>query len=383
MYTKMQLIHNLQSFDIKVVRQAIEALRVRGWLEDGSLSGLRLHHVHFQGADLYKADFSCSDLLMADFRWANLSSANLQNAQLGNTKFFQADLSKANLRGANLSKANLQGVGNLSENQLQQAYRLQDAILPDGTRYDGRFDLPGDLETAQVRGIDIENPRGKADFYGIFVPARINQPETGFTSHTDFQVIRKLRSADHHLVLRAIEELRRRGRLSDGTLAWSEFRFVHFQGADLSAANFHKANMNFADLRGANLTAVIFDGALLRKANLSGANFDQTSLAGACVEEACLQGAIHLDENQLLHVGRLRGATLPDGSRYDGRYNLPGDLEQARLKKIDIQSPSELAGYYGVSTESFVDGQREGSHPIEIALFDPRPVHDVSLIAGI
>lgn len=366
MYTKTQLIRNLQSFDIKVVRQAIEALRARGLLEDGSLYGISLRHGHFQGADLYKADLSGSNLLMADLRWANLSNANLRNAQLGNANFFQSDMSKTNLQGAHLSKANLQNVRNLTDDQLKQAYRLQDAIMPDGSRYDGRFNLPGDLKTAQVRGIDFENPQEKADFYGIFTPEVIDLQDTGFSPHTDLQVIRKLRSADHQLVLRSIEELRKRGCLSDGTLAWSEFRFVHFQGADLRTANFHKANMNFSDLRGANLTDVIFEGTSLRKANLSGANFSDTSLVAACLDEANLQGATNLKEDQLLQVGRLCGATLPSGSRYDGRYNLPGDLEQARLKKVDIHSAEELAAFYGVSIDTYLDGQRKGCLPEKI-----------------
>jgi uncharacterized protein YjbI with pentapeptide repeats len=373
MYTKAQLIRNLQSFDIKVVRQAIETLRARGWLDDGTLSGLCLHHVHFQGADLYQSDLSSVDLMKADLRWTNLSNANLENAQLGNVNFYQADMSKTNIRGANLSKANLQGVINLTENQLKQAHRLQDAIMPDGSRYDGRFSLPGDLKTAQVRGIDIENPQENAEFYGIFMPESPDHKDTGFSPHTDIQVIRKLRSADNLLVLRAIEELRKRGRLSNGALAWNEFQFVRFQGADLSSANFHKANLNFADLRSANLTLAVLDGTSLRKANLSGANFDQADLSTACLEEANLQGAFHLTEDQLLEANRLRGATLPDGSRYDGRYNLPGDLENARFKKVDVHSPDELAEFYGVSIDTYLDGQLKGSHESEKTAVYPQP----------
>jgi len=376
MYTKTQLIHNLQSFDIKVVRQAIEALRVRGWLEDGTLSGFNFQYVHFQGADLYKADLSGANLLKADLRWANLSNANLQNTQLGNANFFQADMSKTNLRRAILSKANLQGVINLEDDQLKQAHRLQDAILPDGSRYDGRFNLSGDLETAQVRGIDIENPKEKADFYGIFIPEAIVDQDTGFSPHTDFQVIRKLRSADNRIVLRAIEELRKRGVLSDGTLAWSGFQYVHFQGADLSSANFHNANFNFSDLRSTNLTDALLDGASLRKAKINGANFTHTSLISACLEEANLQGAYHLEEGQLLQVGRLRGATLPDGSRYDGRFNLQGDLEQATFKKVDIHSPKELAEFYGVSLDTYLDGQNTGCHPAETESLDLKPTQE-------
>lgn len=381
MYTKAQLIRNLQSFDIKVVRQAIEALRARGWLEDGSLSGINLRHLHLQGADLYRADLSGSDLLMADLRWANLSNANLKNTQLGNVNFLQADMSKTNLQGAILSKANLQGVINLTDNQLKEAHRLQDAIMPDGSRYDGRFNLPGDLKTSQARGIDIENPKEKADFYGIFMAESIDHQDTGFTPHTDFQVIRKLRSADPKLVLRAIDELRKRGRLSDGTLAWSEFRYVHFQGADLSGSNFYKANLNFADLRGANLTAAIMDGASLRKANLSGANFYQTSLFATCLEEATLHGAINLEEDQLLQASRLRGATLPDGSRYNGRYNLQGDLEQARIKKVDVNSPKAMAEYYGISIKSYLDGQRTDTSSTTEKTLDSLKVHKGALTA--
>lgn len=163
----MRLIRKLHSPDSKHVLQAIEELRARGWLSDGSLRGASLQYVHLEGADLYKANLEDADLRHAQMDGANLSLANLQGANLSLVNLQAADLSRANLTGAVLFRANLRSARNLKEEQLAQVHRLRRATLPDGNYYDGRFNLEGDIEFAAAAGIDINDAAAMAEYYGV------------------------------------------------------------------------------------------------------------------------------------------------------------------------------------------------------------------------
>lgn len=361
MATKSQIIRKLRSPDNKIVLQAVEELRACGWLEDGTLEGLNLRHVHFQRADLYQANLRKVNLSMADLRWADLSKADLHGAQLSNANLFRADLSKADLNKANLYKANLQGIRNLTDDQLSQAFRLREAIMPDGSRYDGRFNLPGDLESARANHIDINDPDAMTEFYGVAstkTSTDLYDRKTGLVSSSDGQLVRKLRGSQVKQVARAVEELRRRGRLSDGSLGWAHLRYVHFRGIDLSAANLQKANMSMADLGDSNLAYSHLDGAKLNGADLSGANLEKASLVGTSLIRANLRGVQNMTDDQFIMIGRLRGATMPDGQRYDGRYNLLGDLADAQVLHVELQDPEAIANFFGISLQDYLAGQR-------------------------
>lgn len=356
-----QITQKLRHPDNEVVLRAVEALRIHGWLENGALEGLNLQYVHLQKANLSMANLQKVNLSMADLRWANLSGANLGAAQLNNANLYRADMSMATLQAANMIKANLQGARNLSEEQLIQVNRLRGAAMPDGSLYDGRFNLPGDIECARARRVNINDPTAMAAFYGVisrnFADA-LQAQNTGLSGNTDMQLIRKLRSSDNSLVVRAVEELQRRGRLSDGALAWVQLRFAHLQGANLSGADLRKASLSMADLRGADLSYACLEGTRLDKANLSGAEMDRADLRGSLMTRVNLQGAHNLSDEQLAQASRLRGATLPDGRRYDGRFNLPGDLANARFLGVDPNDLESLADFYGVSTDDYLIGQQ-------------------------
>jgi hypothetical protein len=105
--------------------------------------------------------------------------ADLEGARLNRVDLHRADLSGANLQGAFMTKANLQGARNLTEAQLAQASRLRGAILPDGSRYDGRLNLPGDIEDAHILHIDTDDPQAMADFYGILLEDYLEGLEWG------------------------------------------------------------------------------------------------------------------------------------------------------------------------------------------------------------
>jgi len=165
----MDLIRKLRSPDNKRVLQAVEELRVRGWLEDGSLQGIALCHVHMQGADLMRANFQRVDFHQAHLQWADLSLADLSNAKLTRVNLQGANLSNTNLWGADLFKADLREARNLTDNQLVQVERLWGAIMPDSKTYDGRYNLPGDTEFARWGHVDINDTQAMANFYRVSV----------------------------------------------------------------------------------------------------------------------------------------------------------------------------------------------------------------------
>lgn len=360
MNEKYYLIQKLKDPRNETALDAIEKLRQRGWLTDGSLANANLRYVHIQGANLHGADLRKSNLNMADMRWADLSQANLAGARLTKVNLYQANLEGANLDGVCLMECNLQGARNLETKQLAQAYSLLGATMPDGSRYNGRYDLAGDLQCALVRRVDLNDSTAKASFYGIPNPVANHNdcPNTGLCGNSIEQLIRKLRSSDCELVTRAIEELRKRGRLSDGTLAWSNLRYVHLANADLSTIHLRKADLSMADLQATNLTYAHLEGTRLHQANLRLANFHKSELNGAILSHAILQGAQNLTIEQLAKTSRLRGAMMPDGSRYDGRYNLPGDLADAHFLGLNLDEPAEMANFYGVSIKDFNKGQK-------------------------
>src|SRR5512146_2144038 len=139
MPTKLELINKIFTLDNKSTLQAVEELRVRGWLTDGSLRGTALCQAQMGNADLMGAD-----LRNIDFHQANLEFADLRKAQLNGAK-----LNRASLFRANFDQADLRGAQNLTDQQLARANQLLGAIMPDGTTYDGRFNLPGDLARAR------------------------------------------------------------------------------------------------------------------------------------------------------------------------------------------------------------------------------------------
>ena len=167
MTTVMRLIRKLRSPDNKRVLEAVEGLQVQGWLEDGSLCKIPLCHVHFEGADLFKAKLMGVDFHQAHMARSNLSMADLSGAKLSRADLQGADFSEANLENADLFKTNLQGARNLTDEQLLKVKRLWGATMPDGSPYNGRFKLQGDLEFAQWGKVDIYDPEAMAYFLGV------------------------------------------------------------------------------------------------------------------------------------------------------------------------------------------------------------------------
>jgi uncharacterized protein YjbI with pentapeptide repeats len=117
-------------------------------LSDANLEGTLLTGANLKDADLTRGNLEGADLRVLTVRMgiesrqipADLTRANLTGAYL-----MDADLSGANLTEAVLSNVDLTRA-KVDEEQLSAAYSLTNAVMPDGTLYDGRFKLPADQE---------------------------------------------------------------------------------------------------------------------------------------------------------------------------------------------------------------------------------------------
>lgn len=156
------------------------------------------------------------------------------------------------------------------------------------------------------------------------------------------QLIRQMQSRYNHTALQAVEELRVLGYLSDGSL----------HGRDLRGAHLQDANLYEADLRDADLR-----NAILRNADLYGAN-----LAG-----------VQVTDEQLASCQAMRWVTMPDGSKYDGRFNLYHDFEVMARKGFDARDPVSAASYYDVPLDVYKQGQQwAAAHAERLASYRAR-----------
>lgn len=151
------------------------------------------------------------------------------------------------------------------------------------------------------------------------------------------QRIREMRSPDNGIALAALSELRDEGWVEDGSL-----RDAYLLGANLEGAFLREVELNGAWLRDANLQRAYMRDANLTNATLIGAN---------------LTAARELTPAQLRQASALLGATLPDGSRYDGRFNLPGDIEIAQSRGFDLTQLEEAVRFYGVPLRHSLDSK--------------------------
>jgi uncharacterized protein YjbI with pentapeptide repeats len=132
---------------------------------------------NFQRANLKKSDFSECFLEEVNFNSATIWNANFTSANIRNGKFENASLWQSNLensylqncsfRNADLKSVNFNKVNKLTVEQFIDMNELRGAIMPDGSLYDGRYELKGDLIKAQERNIDIRDDARMAEFYGV------------------------------------------------------------------------------------------------------------------------------------------------------------------------------------------------------------------------
>jgi len=174
MISKIELINRLQSLDNKNVLKAVEELHTCGLLSDGSLRGIALCQASLEGACLKDADLCYTDLHQANLDEVDLTNAKLQAAKLNRASLQSANLEGANLTNADLYKVNLRGARNLTEAQLSTLNELFGSIMPDGSVYDGRFNLFGDLARANWAKVKTDDPKSMAEFYGVSLEAYLH-----------------------------------------------------------------------------------------------------------------------------------------------------------------------------------------------------------------
>lgn len=134
------------------------------------------------------------------------------------------------------------------------------------------------------------------------------------------QMIRRLENPERGVTWQALQDLEAKGWLQDGSLYGWFLQRVNFERADL------------------------------RRVSTNGLGLYRCNLQDAKIEV-----------EQLVVMTDLRRTTMPNGRLYDGRYCLNGDLNWALTHYgIDVNRASheELAGYYEVSVEEYLEGQR-------------------------
>lgn len=108
------------------------------------------------------------------------------------------------------------------------------------------------------------------------------------------QLIRDMGAADNAVALRAVQELKANGWLTDGTLVGVDLTQANLQGVRLIKANLKGVRLCGANLRESILIAVNMQGADLRsvdfeKAGIAGCNFRDTDLWAAEFKESELR----------------------------------------------------------------------------------------------
>lgn len=112
--------------------------------------------------------------------------------------------------------------------------------------------------------------------------------------------------------------------------AGCDFGDMTLDGENFSGTNFEGACFTNASMIGANLTGCILIKADLKNAKLSYADFTNASIDILTLEQA----------------HSLWKAKMPNGSYYDGRYNLIGDIEMAKKMGYDLSDMNQFKQFY-------------------------------------
>jgi uncharacterized protein YjbI with pentapeptide repeats len=225
-----------------------------------------------------------------------------------------------------------------------------------------------------------------AEWYGVDQETYLEGVEWASVELADFRrAAYTMREADIYEVVDARED----GSLTDGSLRGVQLDEINlagcdlsgavlpaanfngaillrgdFSGADLSEATFIEADMEMVNLTGANLRQAVLAYADLSRSNLQKADLSGADLEGATLVEADLTGA-KVTDRELALADTLTGTTMMDGSRYDGRYRLEGDLFNAGDSGLDTEDPEQMAAWYEIETIDYQRGQQWADKNLE------------------
>lgn len=309
---------NLEEADLTDAEMRFAVIQ-QGHLQEVRLRGARLRNAtltdaHLQGAELIEVDLSYANLERAQLQGATLVKADLRGARLA-----YVNLSGVDLSGACCDEADFTGAA-LSDEDLARAASWRDAILPTGKQVllfssskgtsleESREQLrlaylQDTFEDIDLGGYDLFGAQLTGDFVGVrFTKAILNHARLP----GDFSIADFTHASLQHTLLCGI------------------FTATHFDEAILIGAR----------LSGifANCTFKTVD---LREATCEGAGFVSCDFAGTQVDTQIFKQAL-----------RLRGCILPDGTRYDGRFNLPGDRQDAVNYGYDLEVPEQRVTFY-------------------------------------
>lgn len=199
------------------------------------------------------------------------------------------------------------------------------------------------------------------------------------------RLIREMASNDNSISRRAIRELRANKWLIDKSLHGAYLESANLEGAELQNADLYKsilrksnlstailtqANLEYSNLEKADLSNAMLDYATLNNANLREANLsncdlsfsslrncnlNNTDLANANLTYTNLSNTKVSDE-KLIYVRALRGAIMPIGKPYNGRFNLENDIKQMQIM-INLDEIRSPAIFYGVPEIVYERGQ--------------------------
>ena len=179
-----------------------------------------------------------------------------------------------------------------------------------GTGLKGGVDLHGtDLRGLELKGSNLTNADlTHANLYaGSLEDARLSNADLSNTELGNAD----LRKADLSTAT-----------LHSANLDYADLESAFVYGVDLSNANLIGAkligaNLFSADLRDADMSSGELGGADLTEANLRGADLSGTDLSYADLTDANLRDATGVTDKQLAKVKSLKGATMPDGQKYE------------------------------------------------------------------
>ena len=192
------------------------------------------------------------------------------------------------------------------------------------------------------------------------------------------QLIRAMGSNSPAAALRAVEELRSREWLYDGSLVGANFTAANLSGADLFMANLCDTKLQMALLENTNMFMVNMEAANLRRANLRGASLVQTNLQRTMMQEADLSGADLTMSNMQranLRMANLQGANLYGanlwgvnlhGALFDSSTILPnGEAYTCDDDVLPFIDPSYAPAYASVQDEDATLPARPEYFPLE------------------
>lgn len=184
----------------------------------------------------------------------------------------------------------------------------------------------------------------------IFEGRRQREQKSEAIAERKAALIRQMRSSINEEAIRAVEEMRSHGWLTDGSLHKANLMVANLQGAvlfnanlqaaDFQNANLQKTNLRVANLQGANLRVANLQGADLRVANLQGANLRAANLQETNLRDSNLQGT------DLEDVNLDTSTTLPDGTKWTLETDMTHftDHEHPNFWRSDYPTTSAYRG---------------------------------------